>query len=330
MQPAAVLATLSEKPPTAPSARWAHLPVSMQPSANAQTHRGARGYRFYRYENDRGRPVDIVDPVWVSMTPGSYQKIRLYPEHPDYEAHRLTQALQTRTTWEWIFEPGCMAGCTVHLVGNGPSAPRVLDYARPGDVTVCINGAASLLKPDFWFLADSGFVGGEPWVEAMASIDVAGVNCIFSAESPARLVLQAAARAASCNTFLFATAGPFQFYQHLVPVGRNLPFFTIGRQTIVPALHFAWWIGAKQVYLYGIDQGCAVRPTSIEDYHAGLSTPNAALLNKEWCQVGGVWTHADMQASAKAVDGMCLWLQDFGIRVNNRSAGLSFDFAPRE
>ena len=111
-----------------------------------------------------------------------------------------------------------------------------------------------------------------------------------------------------------------RYYRHLVPDGMRLPSFVSGRQTIVPALHFAWWLlkGKGAIHLWGSDFGCSAAPASLSDYYAGTYAPGGAELHlaDEWFEVPGQgWTNADLLGVSRCVDALTAFLRDGGVQV---------------
>lgn len=306
---------------------WRNLPPPLQAAAEPflpKRHPRLPGLRLLtvaEWDRDgrRSRPVEVGDPVYLTRDPDGWRAFVLYPEPPEYEFHLMRQAVATRGRWRWGIEPGRHAGGVVHLLANGPSA---MDFpgAVPGETVVALNGARSLVRPDYWFIADSGYVGGPAWVARMivlAMVDptVPGILTPSSCPEVAEVLRET-------HWYLTANApGPrsSRYYRHLVPEGVVLPSFASGRQTVVSALHFCWWLlgGSGEVHLWGADFGCAAPPTSLADYYAGAYASGGAELHvaDEWFAHDGGWTSEELLAVSRMADATIAFLVDDGLRV---------------
>lgn len=294
--------------------------------------------RVLSYYDSRNRKVDVIDPAWVSRTPSSWKALTLLPEEREYEFHEMKNAVANRNFWRWGIPPACYSGSRIHLVANGPSAR---DFIRPpGDVVVAINGARGIVKPDFWFLADSGYVGGAGWIERMKELaeEDPSVVAIFSCSSSPVLV---AALAKNRHFYLTANApgeSATRFYRHLAPQGGKMPTFTCGRQTIISALHFCLWLtgGNGELHLHGCDFSCAQPPKSLDDFYGGASAPGGAerhLDTDEWFAFsdnqggdGEIYTSLAMLGSARNLDATCAFLLDDGLGVYRHGRGIRLTF----
>lgn len=280
-------------------------------------------YSDWSADGRRQRRIEVADPAWVSRTADAWTQIYLYPETSDYEAHMMRQAVATRDRWRWGIEPGRHAGGVVHLIGNGPSAHDFPGTA-PGEVAVAINGARALFsraeKPDYWVVADSGYIGGPAWVARMAELarqdpEVTGILTPGSCPEIEGVLRET-------HWYLSANAPgrwASRFYRHLVPAGVVLPSFVSGRQTVVAALHFCWWLlgGPGEIHLWGVDMGCSAPPASLADYYAGAHAPGGAELHvaDEWFRYGDGWTSEELLGVSRGVDATIAFLRDDGLRV---------------
>lgn len=318
---------------------WRLLPESVAAEA------AAAGFALRDLSLPRGMPpgrglryaqgdveIDVPDPGWVSDTAGAWCALTsLHRQHPEHEAWKMAQALANRRRWTWGVARGSAAGQTVHVVGNGPSARKALGQVGPDDVVIAINGALLLreegLPVTFWSMGDaclpSSFGGDgtlhDTWAAAMLEHGLGDVDLVASPFSYAPLV--AACR--SVHTWLGCHGPPFHFYRHLVPEGTRLLTLVNAPSTAPTMVHLAWWLGAREVVLWGLD--CGVPGDAAPDeqpLHAAMTALDAAnpiLTRRAWRKVAGydgdVWTCSVYDGVRRALEAVCLFAMDAGVAV---------------
>lgn len=328
------------------SAAWTRLPPAMAAAAAAAglelrefvpTVRlpGLTPGRGLCWTDHLGRAVDVPDPAWVSSIRGVWHVIKsLHPQHPDYEAWRLAQALANRPRWGWGIPHGCAQGRVVHVVGNGPTAVKAIGQVGDDDLVIAINGALLLrrrgLPVTWWCMGDACFpptFGADPeagarWAQTMLDDGLDDVDLIAAACSYAPLV--AACR--SAHTWLGCHGPPYSFYRHLAPTDCSmLPTLVVGPATASSMIHLAaFFLRAREIVVWGLDCGVPgatdprAQPTHAANTACDATDPWAAE-GRPWWQVSGydgpVLTCVEYDAVKRSVDASCLFAWDAGVPV---------------
>jgi len=321
------------------------------------------GRSIYRMVAYRWGKTDVViqDPIFITANRRSWKYFEPMVYDPPKERHRVAQILANQADgMSWQLTRDHWKDRPAYIVANGPSATKARAMIPPKaereGVVYAINGALEIVPDaDVWVMQDTLWdvqrdaAGGGPyncdntaWGDYMARVcDLEAVeHALFFPYSSNRITRRV--RPEARNYSMQAHGG---FYRHLLDRSfrTGTPMFCETGQSLPTVFHQAWWLGAREFYVFGADQGIPPANRHLGDagVHAGGVHPGQDgwwMAADDWMEVtprllpDGTpvkWLTKDpfIRANLDA-DAMAMWLTDAGCSFYNLSDGLAYAFIP--
>jgi len=171
-----------------------------------------------------------------------------------------------KNVWAKVDLSGMALNVDVILCAPGPSLIPV--ERQPGVMIAALTKAYPVIKPDFWFgMDDPACYDRALWAECFAKVVNGAMKKIKVAD---RLCCYA-------PFTYFADLNKRDNYTSIVDELSEPETFLWKQHTLGVALHVLMWMGARRIYLNGVD----LRPTGGKDYVDGARKELTPLLRKQ-------------------------------------------------